>query len=65
MLDLAGGDALNHRHIDVRLGAAQRRPVGLQKEAGQEERGALVAVGSGWLRAKRSSRIAAFSKIVG
>jgi len=44
MLDLAGGDALDHRHIGIWLGVEQRRPVGLQEEAGQEECGALVAI---------------------
>lgn len=44
MLDLAGGDALDHRYIDIWLGVEQRHPVGLQEEAGQEECGALVAI---------------------
>lgn len=44
MLDLAGGDALGHRHIDIWLCLAQRRAIGLKEKAGQEERGALVAV---------------------
>lgn len=44
MLDVTSRDALDHRHIDVRLGAMQRRAVRLQEEAGHKERGALVAI---------------------
>jgi hypothetical protein len=65
MLDLAGGDALDHRHIDVWLGVEQRRTVGLQEETGQEECGALVAIWQRMVTRQRSSKIAAFSRIVG
>lgn len=44
MLDVTSRDALDHWHIDVRLGATQRRAVRLQEEAGHKERGALVAI---------------------
>lgn len=44
MLDVTSRDALDQWHIDVRLGATQRRAVRLQEEAGHKERGALVAI---------------------
>jgi hypothetical protein len=65
MLDLASGDALDHRHIEVRLAPRSGAPLASKKRPVRKNAVRLLPSGNGWLRAKRSSRIAAFSKIVG
>ncbi len=44
LVGLASGDPLDHRHIDIRQRAVERRAIALKEETHEEERGALVAV---------------------
>ena len=44
---LTGGDALDHRHVDLRQLPVERGAVDFQEERRQQERGALVAVREG------------------